>query len=157
MRHDKTFMIEDASLTFLNFEGREGRFNKAGERSFVAFLPEELAAQLAEDGWNVSSLASREEGEPDRPIINVGVRFDVYPPRIVLLTSETRTQLDEKTCEILDWADILAVDFIARAYNYNFAGRTGIKAYLQSMFVTIQEDPLERKYGIIENPPVNYG
>jgi hypothetical protein len=157
MRHDKTFIIENAELTFLNFEGREGKFNKEGERGFAVFLPEDIAAQMEEDGWNIKSLESREEGGPARPLINVGVRFDVYPPRIILLTSETRTQLDEKSCEILDWADIRMVDLIGRAYEYNVGGKTGLKAYLQSMFVTIEEDPLERKYGIIENPPVNYG
>jgi hypothetical protein len=157
MRHEKTFMIENAELTFLNFEGRAGKFNEKGERGFAVFLPEDVARQMEDDGWNIKTLDSREEGEPPRSIINVGVRFDVYPPRIVLLTSESRTQLDEKSCEILDWADIRMVDLIARGYDYNFAGRQGLKAYLQSMFVTIEEDPLERKYGVIENPPVNYG
>jgi hypothetical protein len=48
----------------------------------------------------------------------------------------------------LDWADIRTCDLIARAYEWTVNGKTGVKAYLQSMFITIEEDALERKYAI---------
>jgi len=69
-----------------------------------------------------------------------------------MLTSTTRTQLDEASVEVLDWADFKTVDLIARGYEWSVNGKSGVKAYLQSMFITIEEDALERKYAIHENP-----
>jgi hypothetical protein len=153
----KTFMIEDAKIIFRNFAGKEGQYNREGDRNFAVVLPPDIAKTMLEDGWNVRLLEAREEGDEDTPYIAVAVNFNNRPPRVVLLTSTTRTQLDESSVEILDWADIRTADLIARGYDWNVNGKTGTKAYLQSLFVTIEEDALERKYSIHENPPTEYG
>ena len=106
---------------------------------------------MIQDGWNVRYLDSREEGDPDTPYIQVAVSFKMRPPRVILLTSTSRTQLDESAVEILDWADIQVADLIARGYEWTVNGKSGIKAYLQSLFVTIEEDALERKYAVHDN------
>jgi hypothetical protein len=149
---NKTFMIEDAIIKFSNFSGKEDKFNPAGVRNFVVQLPEDVAQQMIEDGWNVNYLKPREEGDDAVPIIRIGVRFDIRPPRVVLLTSTTRTQLDEKSIDVLDWADIKTVDLIARGFDWYVNGKGGTKAYLQSLFVTIEEDALERKYDFYDTP-----
>jgi hypothetical protein len=151
----KTFMVEDAPIIFRNFSGKEGQYNREGDRNFAVVLPREVAVQMHEDGWNVRYLEPREEGDEDTPYISIAVNFKNRPPRVVLLTSTTRTQLDEESVEVLDWADIQTADLIARGYDWSVNGKTGTKAYLQSLFVTIQEDALERKYSINENPPTN--
>ena len=153
----KTFMIEDAKIIFRNFSGKEGQYNREGDRNFAVILPPDIAKTMLEDGWNVRLLEAREEGDDDTPYISVAVNFNNRPPRVVLLTSTTRTQLDEASVEILDWADIRTADLIARGYDWNVNGKQGTKAYLQSLFVTIEEDALERKYSIHENPPTEYG
>lgn len=144
----KSFMIEDAHIILRNFSGREGPYNKAGIRSFGVLLPEPVAAELDRDGWNVKFLDPREDGEEPVPFLPIGVRFDIRPPRIVLLTEDTRTQLDENSCEVIDWADIKVADLIARGYEWVVNGKTGVKAYLQSLFITIEENALDRKYAI---------
>lgn len=149
----KTFMVEDAPIIFRNFSGKEGQYNREGDRNFAVILPGDIAAQMLEDGWNVRYLEAREEGDEPTPYISVSVNYKNRPPRVVLLTSTTRTQLDEESIEVLDWADIQTADLIARGYDWNVNGKTGTKAYLQSLFVTIEEDALERKYSINENPP----
>jgi hypothetical protein len=149
----KTFMIEDARIIFRNFAGKEGQYNREGDRNFAVVLTEDVAHQMLADGWNVRYLEAREEGDADTPYISVAVNFNNRPPRVVLLTSTTRTQLDEASVEVLDWADIQTADLIARGYDWNVNGKSGTKAYLQSLFVTIEEDALERKYAINENPP----
>lgn len=147
----KTFMIEDARLIFKNFSGKEGQFNREGDRNFGVVLTDELAEQLLVDGWNIKYLTAREEGENDTPWIPVEVKFKIKPPRVVLLTNngKTRTQLTDDTVECLDFVEIENVDLIVRAYEWGpINGKFGIKAYLQSMFVTMHEDALERKYGV---------
>lgn len=151
----KTFMVEDAPIIFRNFAGKEGQYNREGDRNFAVILPEDVAKQMLEDGWNVRYLEAREEGDSDTPYISVAVNFNNRPPRVVLLTTTTRTQLDENSVDVLDWADIKTADLIARGYDWSVNGKTGTKAYLQSLFVTIEEDALEQKYSINENPPNN--
>jgi hypothetical protein len=46
---------------------------------------------------------------------------------------------------------------ILRPFTWSVSGKGGIKAYLQSMFVTITEDALERKYGDLETLPARGG
>lgn len=145
----KTFMVEDARIIFRNFSGEESRYNKAGDRNFALILDPDIAEVLAKDGWNVKALPSREEDEPDTAYIQISVSFKNRPPRITMITSTGRTLLDESTVGTLDWADILTVDLIARGYEWDVNGKQGIKAYLQTMFVTINEDALERKYAAI--------
>ena len=144
----KTFMVEDARLIFRNFSGKEGQYNREGDRNFSVILDHETAEVMLKDGWNVKYLAAREEGEADTPYIQVAVNFNNRPPRVVMITSNARTNLDEKSVDILDWAQIQKCDLIARAYEWTVNGKSGVKAYLQSLFVTIEEDALERKYAI---------
>jgi len=146
----KTFMVEDARIIFRNFSGKEGQYNREGDRNFAVVLPLDVADQMAADGWNVRMLDPREEGDDPTPYVSVAVNFDNRPPRVVLLTSSTRTQLDEASVEVLDWSDIKTADLIARGYEWSVNGKTGVKAYLQSLFVTIEEDALERKYSFYE-------
>lgn len=148
----KTFMIEDARIIFRNFTGREDKYNREGDRNFAVVLPEDVAEQMSKDGWNVRYLDPREEGDEPTPYISVAVNFNNRPPRVVLLTSTTRTQLDERSVEVLDWSDIRTADLIARGYDWTVNGKSGTKAYLQSLFVTIEEDALERKYAVHDVP-----
>ena len=146
----KTFMVEDAQIIFRNFTGKEGQYNREGDRNFAVILEQDVAEKMLEDGWNVRYLTARDEGDKDTTYIQVAVNFNNRPPRVSMITSTNRTQLDEGTIDILDWAEIETVDLIARGYEWTVNGKSGVKAYLQSLFVTIQEDDLERKYAITE-------
>lgn len=145
-----TFMVEGAELMFRNFAGKEGMYNKEGDRNFCVRLDDETAADLQALGWAVKYLKVREEGDTPTPYIEVAVGFKIRPPRIVMMTSKARTNLTEDNVEVLDWADIENADLIARAYHWSNSSGEGIKAYLQSLFITIREDALERKYAINE-------
>ncbi len=152
MADDKTFMVEDARIIFRNFEGKEGQYNRAGDRNFAVILDDETAVQMLEDGWNVKYLNAQDEGDEDTPYISVSVSFKNRPPRVVLVTSSSRTNLTEDNIEILDWADIKLVDLVCRGYEWVVGDKSGTKAYLKTMFVTIEEDELEKKYRINEDP-----
>lgn len=148
----KTVKVEDARLIFRNFQGKEGQYNREGDRSFAVVLPADVASEMLADGWNVRELAAREDGDEPTPYVSVSVSFDNRPPRVVLLTSTTRTQLDDKSIDVLDWADIRLADLIIRGYEWTVNGKQGVKAYLQTLFVTIEEDELEAKYNIHGDP-----
>lgn len=150
MAEAKTVLIEDAQIIFRNFAGREGQYNREGDRNFAVILPHDVAQRMEADGWNVRYLQAREEGETDTPYLSVAVNFNKRPPTIVMLTSRARTRLGEAEVEVLDWASIEKSDLIVRAYEWTVNGKSGVKAYLQSLFVTIEEDVLEQKYAINE-------
>ena len=138
--------IENANIAFRNFSGKEGKFNPAGRRNFCVIFDNDIGEKLHEDGWNIRYLKSRDEDEPDRPYLQVAVSFDKIPPRIILITRDGKTNLDEDDIDILDWAEIKNVDMIIRPYNWELNGRTGVKAYLKTMYVTLVEDEFESKY-----------
>lgn len=150
--NDNTVLMENVRIIFRNFTGKEGQYNREGDRNFAVLLDDSVANAMAEDNWNVKWLRPRDEEEEENPqaYLPVSVNFKGRPPRIVLITSRGRTNLDESTVEMLDWADILNVDLIVRPYEWTVNDKSGIKAYLQSLYVTIEEDPLERKYNELD-------
>lgn len=147
MPQDKTILLEDVRIIFRNFAGREGMYNREGDRNFAVLLPKDVAESMVRDGWNVKLLKAREEGEEDQPYVSVSVSYKGRPPTIKMITSRSSTDLDEDSIEVLDNVDIAQVDLVLNPYDWNVSGNTGRKAYLQSMYVTIIEDPLALKYG----------
>lgn len=143
--------IENARIGFRNFSGAEGRFNPKGQRNFCVFLDYDLAHVLEEDGWNVKYLSPRDEDESPQAYLQVKVYFNTNPEirdnmQIVLISHGKKTRLNEDTISILDWAEIENVDLIIRPYDWEVSGKTGRKAYLKSIYVTLKEDELESKY-----------
>lgn len=139
--------IENAQVLFANFEGREGAFNREGDRNFCIKLDEDLAVRMAQDGWNVKRLKPREETPDGEPYIQVSVGFKYRHPRMVLITSQGRVTLtEEDQCPVIDHLDVKNWDVIVRPYRWDVNGKTGIKAYLKSIFITLEEDELDLKY-----------
>lgn len=139
-------VMENARIGFRNFSGKEGKFNPAGKRNFCVFIEKDLGSTLESDGWNVRWLQPKEDGDEPQAYLQVSVSYDNIPPKIVLITSKGKTVLDEETCGILDWVEIKSVDLIIRPYNWGVNGKTGVKAYIKSMYLTIMEDVFEQKY-----------
>lgn len=140
-------VLEGARLGFKNFSGKKGEYNPEGSRNFAVFFNPEDAKDLEEAGWNIKWLKPKNSEEDEElPMLSVAVRFDPYPPKIVLITSRGKTTLSEENVNILDGAEIKNVDLIIRPYNWERKGSTGVKAYLKSMYVTLVEDEFESKY-----------
>lgn len=146
-------VFEDAEIIFKNFAGKEGQYNRPGDRNFNLVLDPELAAEMVADGWNIKALQPRDEGDEPRDIVEVAVSYKIRPPTVILIAGDSRTRLDEEHIELLDWADIKNVDLVIRGYPWDVNGKQGIKAYLKSIYVTIHTDPLEQKYRLYEDPP----
>src|SRR4051812_5890794 len=104
--------MEGVRIIFRNFAGKEGQYNREGDRNFAVLLDAKVAADMAADEWNIKWLKPRddEEGSEEQAYLPISVNFKGRPPRIVLITSRGRTHLDESQIEMLDWVDILNVD-----------------------------------------------
>jgi hypothetical protein len=141
-----TLLMEDARIVFRNFAGKEGQYNREGDRNFCVILPPDLAEAMAVDGWNIKQLRSREEGVPGDFYIQVSVGFKGRPPTLVIISSAGRVDLGQHEAELLDWVDIKQADLIINPYHWNVNGKSGIKAYVKSLFIIINEDFLQLKY-----------
>lgn len=141
--------IENATIKYRNFSGKEGRYNAKGLRNFSVVLDKDLADILAKEGWNVRVSEPKDPEDSPIYLLQVAVRFDNIPsrdPKVVYITSNSKTKLNEEDVSMLDWVVIKNVDIIIRPYVWEKGGNSGIKAYLQSIYVTGEDDPFEEKY-----------
>lgn len=152
---DRNVIMEDIYIlpgSWRHFGGKEALYNDEGQRNFAVSLEEKVARAMEEDGWTIGWPKDNPNIPPEDdtrlPFIKVKIKYGKgKPPKIVLITSRNRQNLGEGELEMLDYADIVHADMIIRPYNWGpIRGESGVSAYLQSLYVTIEEDYLEKKY-----------
>ena len=146
-----TLIIKNAKIRFRNFSGRPDEFTREGDRSFALVIDDEnLANKLKEDGWNVRMRMPKNDGEDPWYHLKVKVKFGDFPPKIIEVTSRNRVPLNEETVGILDSAELKRVDVEISPYHWEVGGRSGITAYLKTMYATIEEDPFAAEYELTD-------
>lgn len=143
-------VFEGAQILFPNFRGLgppDKLYNPPGNRNFNLVIPTHLVEEMLTEGWNVKCLKPYEEGDEPKCIVEVKVEFEKgRPPIMWMLTSTGRTQLNIDTVGSLDLATFTNIDMIIQGSYWDVNGKQGMKAYLQSFYATIFEDPLALKY-----------
>lgn len=143
-------VIEGAKIFGRNFSGKEALNNPKGKRGFCLRLDIDddgsFAAKLKEDGWNVKVR----NDEFETPFLPVEVRYENYPPKIFLVTSQKKKLLNSETIDQLDWTEIKNIDVTVSPSVWTMNGKSGVKAYVKDMYVTVVEDSLAMKYADFE-------
>lgn len=156
-RDGDTILLENVRIVQRNFAGKEGQYNSEGERNFLVLLDPDIAERMIDDGWLVKYFKPAPDTGERQAFLQVKVFFGIYPPRINMITSRGRTPVHESEIELLDWVDIRTVDLVLRPNNWSINGKSGKKAYLKTMYITIEEDELEQKYGDLDEVPSRGG
>lgn len=135
-----------------NFAGEE-RFNQK-KRTFNIKLPADVALAMKQDGFNVKELKAREEEDEPGYRIEVAVSYENRPPQVWMISGGQRVLLDETSISVLDYLDIAKADVKINPYQWETATGSGVKAYLDKLYVTAREDDLDAEYSSI---PVSGG
>lgn len=153
----ESLKIQGARILFRNFRGVPTKFNpQGGNREFSVVLDPETAENLKNIGWNIKYLPPYGDSTETTPILPVSVRFAPVPPKIFMVTSCSKTVVDETTVGQLDHAQFVNIDLEITPYRWQANGNTGIKAYLKTGYFVLVEDPFAAKYAAIgvNEPPV---
>lgn len=143
---NKNLVVENARIAFRNFSGKETKYNRAGNRNFCVIFDKEQGEELNDAGWNVRIMQPKDEYDEPAYCLAVSVAFGKIPPKVFMISGNNKTQLDEGTVGTLDFAEIEMVDVMIRPYNWEVNGKTGVKAYVHTLYVTIREDKFASKY-----------
>lgn len=141
-----------------NFSGEMDQF-KDDRRKFSVLIPNDMADNLRELGWNVKTrLPTPEEMENGREEVSglkVMVDFRTHGneevgPDIWLIMGESREKLTSKTVGLLDRSRLITLDMEIRGWEYDPEDKPGeFSARLIQLVAVIEPNLLQTKYGAI--------
>lgn len=143
--------IEGAMIIWKNFSGERDKFNP-GKRGFSVVIDDTVMAdELRQEGWNVKDRPLQEGADDSEQEWTLPVKLNMNRyTQVWLIVSNHKTLLDEDTVSQLDVVDIVNCDISIRPYEWEMNGRTGITAYVDSMYVTIRENKFAEKYADLD-------
>lgn len=143
--------IEGATIIWKNFSGERDRFNP-GKRGFSVVIDDSVMAdELRQEGWNIKERPLQEGADPSEQEWTLPVKLNMNRyTQVWLIVGNHKTLLDENTVAQLDVVDIIDCDISIRPYEWEMSGRTGITAYVDSMYVTIRENKFAEKYADLD-------
>lgn len=143
--------IEGAMIIWKNFSGERDKFNP-GKRGFSVVIDDTVMAdELRQEGWNVKNRPLQEGADDSEQEWTLPVKLNMNRyTQVWLIVGNHKTLLDEDTVSQLDVVDIVNCDISIRPYEWEMNGRTGITAYVDSMYVTIRENKFAEKYADLD-------
>ena len=170
------YNFPNCRTTYKNFEGRKNEYNDAGQKTFSIRISEEEALHrfpmgydaygeivygpgLIDQGLNVKPMPHREdEINPDWHL-PVSIRYDPdFPsrnPGVTMISTDTNgrpvhTSLNEFSIGLIDRADVIEYNVAVRIHNWKKNGKSGRKAYLRNMDVTVYQDCVEKRRALLQ-------
>lgn len=143
--------IEGAMIIWKNFSGERDKFNP-GKRGFSVVIDDTVMAdELRQEGWNVKDRPLQEGADDSEQEWTLPVKLNMNRyTQVWLIVGNHKTLLDEDTVSQLDVVNIVNCDISIRPYEWEMNGRTGITAYVDSMYVTIRENKFAEKYADLD-------
>ena len=143
--------IEGANIIWKNFSGERDKFNP-GKRGFSVVIDDAVMAnELKQEGWNVKERPLQEGADQSEQEWTLPVKLNMNRyTQVWLIVGNHKTLLNEDTVAQLDVVDIVNCDISIRPYEWEMSGRTGITAYVDSMYVTIRENKFAEKYADLD-------
>ena len=143
--------IEGANIIWKNFSGERDKFNP-GKRGFSVVIDDAVMAdELKQEGWNVKERPLQEGADASEQEWTLPVKLNMNRyTQVWLIVGNHKTLLDEDTVSQLDVVDFVDCDLSIRPYEWEMSGRTGITAYVDSMYVTIRENKFAEKYADLD-------
>ena len=143
--------IEGATIIWKNFSGERDRFNP-GKRGFSVVIDDAVMAdELRQEGWNIKERPLQEGADPSEQEWTLPVKLNMNRyTQVWLIVGNHKTLLDENTVAQLDVVEFVDCDISIRPYEWEMSGRTGITAYVDSMYVTIRENKFAEKYADLD-------
>lgn len=135
-------IVENAEIEYPQFSGEKTPNNTDGKRGFNLIIRDpEKAQEFANDGWLIKHHDPRDGDNDEYDYLPVAIRFDKYPPNIykvnpdmpepVLLNEDGVSLLPEYTKAYLN------IDVVISPSFWNVSGKSGIKAYVKTMYLRI--------------------
>lgn len=141
-------------MRFKNFSGNVDDYNPYGKRTVNIVVPNELVEVMIQDGWRVREKPPKEEG--DDPVfllkVTLGYSGDRGPDVWRISgegSSRKKTKLSEATVGNLDHERIQQYSVDIVQYKAAIDRNPGFSAYVNSMFVEIEEDELDKEFDML--------
>ena len=132
-----------------NFAGEEDQFKDA-RRKFNVLIPNDVADQLRDLGWNVKTLCPTEDQEKEgmECISHLKVMVDGDRSDVWIMMGDEREKLETKNLAVMDRSRIEVMDMEIRAWEYDPIEKPGqYSARLVTLVANVRPNLLEAKYG----------
>ena len=132
-----------------NFRGEEDRF-KDSRRKFTVLIPNDVADQLREIGWNVKTTIpdAEQKAQGMEPVSHLKVFVDENKADVWIRFNDANEKLTPENLGVIDRSRIQEMDMEIRAWEYDPEDQPGeYSARLVTLVANLQPSIIEQKYG----------
>lgn len=146
--------LANHNIIWRNFEGRKEKYNEQGNRFFTLSLPENIANELQDQGFNVRMRVVESQDGP-RTYYNLKVNLKYYgsqyDPKVYFMQSDgEHATLDEHSVKLLDTTQFaeVAMDIYPKTYIDMASGDEKLSARLNKLLFTQEVDEFEKEFAL---------